>query len=267
VDEIAATAWHPSRQQKLLLATAALTALSFGGSAVQAADMPVKAVAPVPVHTWSGCYVGVQVGYKWGKSEHTSTGFNNGVANGTAGDNITPWFNANGALGGAEGGCQYQWGNWVWGVEVDGSWVAAEGQSNDIPPFATTFLSKTSERWQAMARGRIGYAWDKWLWYVTGGGTWAGIDITSFSPTVPTAAATERHSRGGWVVGYGTEYDLGHGWSVKGESLYTDYGTFRALSSTVSGCCTERDVRYYEWVWRFGMNYRFDWYTPVVAKY
>ena len=38
----------------------------------------------------------------------------------------------------------------------------------------------THERWQAMARGRIGYAWDKWLWYVTGGATWAGIDVNSY---------------------------------------------------------------------------------------
>ena len=54
--------------KKLLLATAALMALSFGGSAVQAADMPVKAVKPIPVFSWTGCYVGVQVGYKWGSS-------------------------------------------------------------------------------------------------------------------------------------------------------------------------------------------------------
>ena len=57
--------------KKLLLASAALMALSFGGNAVQAADMPVKVAKPVPVFSWSGCYVGVQVGYKWGTQPST----------------------------------------------------------------------------------------------------------------------------------------------------------------------------------------------------
>ena len=129
------------QMKKLLLASAALMALSFGGSAVQAADMPVKA-APIPVFSWSGCYVGVQVGAKWGKSQHVSTGDHNGVVVPGFAGNLTPEFNVNGALGGGEAGCQVQWGNWVWGVEVDGSWVAAEGQSELLPPF--TSMSWTS---------------------------------------------------------------------------------------------------------------------------
>jgi len=276
-----------------LLASAALMALSIGGNAVQAADMPVKYVKPVPVFSWSGCYTGVQVGYKWGESQHTSTGLWNGIpsTNNTAGYDITPWFDVNGAVGGVEAGCQVQWGNWVWGVEVDGSWSAAEGQAAHIIypglRFFDNWTSKTSERWLVTARGRLGYAWDKWLWYVTGGGAWTGLDVTvnNIPATIrafPTQAEIQSQTRGGWVVGYGTEYALTGGWSVKAESLYADFGTFRshdrvdAIFCNSRTNCSGRDVRLHEWVWRVGMNYRFDvgkgvgkgvGKYPVVAKY
>ena len=50
--------------KKLLLASASLCAL--GSASALAADMPMKAappyVAPVPVFSWTGCYIGVHGG-------------------------------------------------------------------------------------------------------------------------------------------------------------------------------------------------------------
>ena len=63
---------------KLLTAGVALLALGLSVPA-KAADMPVKYVAPAPVFTWTGCYVGAHVGYKWGTSKQTYTGLVNGV--------------------------------------------------------------------------------------------------------------------------------------------------------------------------------------------
>ena len=82
-----------------------------------------------------------------------------------------------------------------------------------------------------------------------------------------------------WIAGVGTEYALIGGWSVKSEWLYADFGTFRAFDSVTQatpigggpagfgGCgvpgfaanCSNRDVRLHEFIWRVGMNYRFDW--------
>ena len=262
--------------KKLILGSLALAAATLAAPAM-AADMPLKAPAPVPVFSWTGCYVGIQGGYGWGRSRHTSDGFTNGVANTTAGADITSTFNVNGMVGGGEGGCNYQVGIWVWGIEVDGSTFAKDGQSNHLaPPFTNgnAWVSKTSERWDAMARGRIGYAaWDKWMWYITGGATWVGLDITTFLGPNPALTNIERRNRVGWVVGFGTEYAVAYGWSVKWETLYTDYGTFRAFDSVSVNCgtsnnCTNRDVRLTEWISRFGLNYRFNWGKyPVVAKY
>ncbi len=63
---------------KLLTAGAALLALGLSVPA-KAADMPVKYVAPAPIFTWSGCYVGATIGYKWGTSKHTIRRLVNGL--------------------------------------------------------------------------------------------------------------------------------------------------------------------------------------------
>ncbi len=292
--------WGVMTMNKLLSASVALLALGLSVPA-KAADMPVKYVAPAPIFTWSGCYVGATIGYKWGKSKHHNVGSYNGrPLNRTAGYDLTPTFDVDGVVGGGEGGCNYQIGNWVWGVEVDGSWASAEGQANNIlyPGTATATLpdffnpgwtSKTSERWLATARGRLGWAADRWMWYVTGGAAWTGVDISTNNLAAVVANgnsvrqfANERVNKIGWVVGVGTEYALLGGWSVKSELLYADFGTFRAFEQVpvglidangniFGGCgnpaaalpgtgqCSNRDIRLHEFIWRVGMNYRFDW--------
>ena len=116
---------------KLLSAGAALLALGLSVPA-KAADMPVKYVAPAPIFTWSGCYVGATIGYKWGTSKQTYGGLGPAclIAFLPVGTDLTGNYNVNGPLGGGEAGCNYQTGNWVWGVEVDGSWADASGQAN-----------------------------------------------------------------------------------------------------------------------------------------
>ena len=77
--------------------------------------MPVKYVAPAPIFTWTGCYVGATIGYKWGTSKQTYGGSVNGVPNAfvPVGTDLTGNYNVNGPLGGGEAGCNYQTGNWV----------------------------------------------------------------------------------------------------------------------------------------------------------
>jgi len=248
---------------KLLIGSVALAAMIAGPA--MAADMPLKAPPPpVPVFSWTGCYWGGQIGYGWGRARATATA---GVFNGA---DKTAQYNVSGELGGGEIGCNYQVGNWVWGVEVDGSWAAKDGQNNLIAPFVVTFVDKISERWLATARGRLGYAWDKWMWYITGGAAWGGFDVTEYNSfsaaTLASQVAIERHSKVGWVVGFGTEYALAYGWSAKWETLYMDFGHIHSFDAVA--CCTPQDTRFTQWVSRFGLNYRFNWGKyPVVAKY
>ena len=259
---------------KLLTAGAALLALGLSVPA-KAADMPVKYVAPAPVFTWTGCYVGVHIGYKWGQSKQTYGGLVNGLPNNfaPAGTDLTDNYDVDGPVGGAQGGCNYQTGAWVWGVEVDGAWSSASGQAapaaNAIAlGFNPNFLFSTNERWLSTARGRLGWAADRWMWYVTAGAAWSGFDVNNWNGTGVAAAQRQpsRVNKTGWVVGVGTEYALLGGWSVKSELLYANFGTlhYGDEPGIVNGCiagCANADVKMSEFIWRVGMNYRFDWAT------
>jgi len=283
---------------KLLTAGVALLALGLSVPA-QAADMPVKYVAPAPVFTWTGCYVGVHVGYKWGTSKQSYAGYRDGVPYrpDLVGLDLTGNYDVNGPVGGAQGGCNYQTGAWVWGVEVDGGWSSASGQAqlNQTAYQAgalnfnyPTHLYTTNERWLATARVRLGWAADRWLWYVTGGAAWSGFDVNNYDPVQIQAPYSlnrqpTRVNKTGWIVGVGSEYALLGGWSVKSEFLYANFGTlhYGDEPSEVNGCtynitCINADVKMHEFIWRVGMNYRFDWATfgkgkgkapAVVAKY
>jgi outer membrane immunogenic protein len=58
--------------KKLLLAGVALAACTQANAADLPARMPVKAppvAAPVPVFSWTGCYIGAHVGGGWGRKQ------------------------------------------------------------------------------------------------------------------------------------------------------------------------------------------------------
>jgi outer membrane immunogenic protein len=288
--------------KKLLVASIALVALNAGGPAL-AADMPVKArPAPPPaVYSWSGCYGGGFVGYGWGNSQHRSLDprerpsfFDQNPVNNlvtqvsesnfqrVVGD-ITPSFDMNGALGGFNVGCQYQFGWWLIGVEGDGAVTNKDGQAFNnflgftAPPGAIhLFVSQTTERWIATARLRLGWAADKWLFFITGGGAWSGVDVTVWDSLVPAVTAHHKKTLTGWTVGAGYEYALGYGWSWKSEFLYIDYGWSRFFdpADTCAPSCeaflNPREVSLKNYVFRTGLNWRFDWGkapVAVMAKY
>jgi outer membrane immunogenic protein len=281
--------------KKLFLTSVAVVALNAGGPAL-AADMPVKArPAPPPaVYSWTGCYGGGFVGYGWGNSQHRSldprrdpsfsqneldiseSGFR------VVGD-ITPSFDMSGALGGFNVGCQYQFGWWLIGIEGDGAVTNKDGQDfnffqgkNGNLSQVRPWVSQTTERWMATARLRLGWAADKWLFFVTGGGAWSGVEVTVWDPLVPATTAHNKRTLTGWTVGAGWEYALGYGWSWKSEFLYIDYGWSRFFdpADTCSPNCdaflSPREVSLKNYVFRTGLNWRFDWGkapVAVMAKY
>ena len=139
----------------------------MGTPAAFAADKRVPAYTPppppAPVYTWSGCYVGASAGSSTGSSQHFATAgstFSNpGFANNVipAGTAITDSFDVSGFIGGFQGGCNWQWGAWVFGIEGDGSATNKSGQAFEgplVPLFAGSqnWVSQTQERWLVTAR-------------------------------------------------------------------------------------------------------------------
>ena len=273
--------------KKLFLGSVALVALGLGATAAFAADRPVPAYAPPPppppAYTWTGCYIGGSAGWGSGTSNHTTVG--NSVLTSTlgvptaigvpAGSDIAGDLNLTGFIGGFQGGCNYQVGIWVFGIEGDGSATNKEGQNFEtalanFPGLAAraNWISQTQERWLVTARGRLGlsgWGWfgDKTLVYVTGGGAWAKIDTSEFLfgaiSSSPANAHQESNTRSGWTVGAGIEYALGYGWSVKSEYLYVKFDDYTTFNSPPFGNANiaPRNVKLFDNIFRAGLNYKF----------
>jgi len=243
---------------KLLIGSVALVAVGMGGSAVRAADMPLKAPPPPVVYNWTGCYLGLTAGNSSGRSKWL---FDDG-------SDFTNRFNVSGFLAGIEGGCNYQVSNWVFGIEADASVTNKSGQDFDLAN--PNFVGQTNERALVTARARLGYTvTSNWLWYVTGGGAWAQVKYSEWNITNPIGAKVEQTDWiGGWTVGAGTEYMLGYGWTIKSEFLYVkfkDHDIFPVAAPGGITCC--KTVKLDDYIFRVGMNYKFGWSPAVVAKY
>jgi len=279
---------------RLLIGSVALAAIGLGGSAALAADMRARpVVAPPAVYSWTGCYVGLDGGTSYGKTDGYTTTAGSattvplGQPPGTAlavfpGFGSQP-FNLSGFIGGVYAGCNVQFGWWVLGFEGDWSKTNKEGQAfptvaSIIGPVTvipgTTFNPADNwhlqERWLATARARLGFTpWDKSLLYVTGGAAWARFDSTESiigAPnlfTIPIIANTviQRDTRTGWTVGGGWEYALGYGWLIRSEYLYVqfkDYTTFTGAFAGGTGFVSNLNVaKPRDHIFRFGMAYKF----------
>jgi outer membrane immunogenic protein len=237
-----------------------------------AADLTVKSPRPAPmtapaIFSWTGCYIGVEGGGNWGRSEQISR---SGI---TAGLPITGAFDLSGGLAGGTVGCNYQTGSFVFGIENDYSWTNKKGSAFDQPPFNPAANSATREKWIDTLRGRAGFAWDRFFLYGTGGGAWAGTDVNISNPAVG-GVVIDSQTRTGWVAGVGGEWaawtqpwgDL----TLKLEYLHADFGTGQYVNPPVvraGGTVVTRDVKLTDDMVRAGINLKFNWGGPVVAKY
>jgi outer membrane immunogenic protein len=229
---------------KKLILTVALCGLS---SVAMAADLPSRAPPPVyapppPLFTWTGVYLGGQIGYEWGREPATLVS-----------------SQPSGVVGGAHVGYNYQVQQFVIGLEGDVNGTSYTGSAFSIlgPISASTKIPV-----DASIRGRVGVAWDRTLFYATGGVAFADIK-DSF--VTPGAFASFDRTRVGWTVGGGVEYAVTNNWSVRAEYRYTDYGRFSdaVFAFPLNHHSTDNRVQ-------AGFSYKFDTYAPpapVVAKY
>jgi len=254
--------------KKFLLAT---SAIAFAGSAF-AADMAprmsVKApvVAAVPF-SWSGCYVGGNAGYGWGREN-----FNDPLSNFTPPTNPNLRINSGGAIVGGQIGCNYQppASNWVFGIEGMGAWTDIKGSAPDLV-FGTKNLSSKTEA-LASITGRVGYTVDRVMFYGKGGGAWARDryqeNTPGFPPFLPANVFTARVDRFGWTAGAGIEWAFANNWSAKFEYNHYDFGTKSVNMTDAVGAFIPANISNRIDTVTVGINYRF-WApgSAVVARY
>jgi len=272
-----------------IAAFASMTAIS----AASAADMaPRYTKAPPPiveVWTWDKFYIGGNVGYSWGRSDTSGTFFNN-----TTGVQLSPTqsgnINLDGFVVGGQVGKNWQFGNWVAGIELDGQWTdekasrlftCATGVACNNVTFgpglgvAPTSTFNQHIEWFVTLRPRAGVLiTPSALLYVTGGLAVAGINtdgvLSGVTPlSAPTSVAWSNDAtKWGWVVGAGAEARLGGNWTGKIEGLYMDYGRVSgsvALPTAGPPLRFDYTSKITDVVVRAGLNYHFG--GPVVAKY
>ena len=207
-----------------------LLAAVFGLAASQAsaADLPRKAPPappPPPPLTWSGCYIGANVGGAWGRISLE------GPFGGTF-DRSTS--NASFA------------GGWVIGFRnmFDGTTNSRDRTFNVVGPGGAT-AAGTSEikmQWFDALTGRIGYSWQpNSLLYFQGGAVWARVEANlalTDTETGTVFAGSASTTKTGWTIGGGWEYRFAPQWSVFIEGNYYDFGTRdRTIFSPVGTAC------------------------------
>jgi outer membrane immunogenic protein len=188
---------------------------------------------PVPVFTWTGIYIGINGGYGFGDSNWTAPGL------GSTGNFNTDGFLIGGTLGG-----NYQWGQFVFGIEADGDWQNLSGNTACGSGFSYTCT--TQSEWLATVRGRAGYAWDRVLFYGTGGAAFGNVQTGS-------TGSFDSSTQIGWTGGGGVEFAFTPNLTAKVEYLYVDLGN----ASCNINCATSTSVSFTESLVRGGINYKF----------
>ena len=254
-----------------------LAAVAMTGSAF-AADMAPRytkapAPAPVVVYSWTGCYIGGNVGGGWERTQQTRIGQTSPagafipIADTNYGSSTGSDF-----IGGGQIGCDYQFAN-SWVVGIQGMYDYARINSSHIIPAFPTFNSNVRLKDIYTVTGRAGYLFTpQLLGYVKGGGAWTSVDYV-VNGTVPAPFNSENAfgvSRSGWTVGGGLEWMFAPGWSVFGEFNYMDFGTKTVNFVTAPGAVGNPDVvrtKLEVEQFLFGVNYKFNFGGPVVARY
>ncbi len=217
--------------------------------------------------TWTGPYVGVNLGYGGGDFRYPFSGTTDAAGTNPLAGRARQ--SSSGVLGGGQVGYNYQMPNGlVLGLETD---IAAADIGGNSSLFSATGLgtqtaADVSSRinYLGTLRGRIGKPiFDgRFMPYVTGGFAYGGVrNSVNFNGA---GFATNTQTQTGWTVGAGAEYALDRHLSFKVEYLYVDLGgqnltgpgnTFSAPAAGFFNANVREDTNAN--VVRAGLNYRF----------
>ena len=259
------------RRRQIRCATAAFAALALlncavaGPSVAGPADPPAPAIAP----TWTGFYVGGNIGLRSTQTNWTGVDF---FGPSIPGLNEQSFSDAKFRYG-AYGGFNWQFlPRWVVGVEGDwGSAKKTTTQAGFLPGFSGIFFplipgdtASVRTTWDASARGRLGFLLTPSLMvYGTGGPSRQHFELTSTCgplDCVPVATARTEATRRAWTIGGGIEAQFAHNWLARAEYRYADYGTAHEVLNFPSPISHPAfaDIALKTNTFTFGLAYRLD---------
>ena len=230
--------------------TFAAAAVALAASQASAADLPRKAPAyvppPPPPVTWTGCYIGGNIGGAFGDASVT---INAGEVS----------SNGSGFAGGGQIGCDYQFsGGWVIGLRNMIDWTSnSRSRTIAFGPLAGGVVDFKNQ-WFDTLTGRIGYSWQPaWLLYFQGGAAWGHTTTNISFGGVQFGQGS--NTRTGWTIGGGIEWMFAPHWSAFLEGNWMDFGGNNGVIVTPvacpAGCAFSTNAT--EATVLVGVNYRF----------
>jgi outer membrane immunogenic protein len=222
--------------KRLLMAAVASLGLITASLPAAAADlgpsrmMPVKAPAYMPFN-WGGWYAGLNLG----------GGFSD----------------VSGVVFGGQIGYNWQFGQWVFGLETD---IQFSGQDSDsvFTGGGATFVDRQELEWFGTFRGRLGYAlWDRWLPYVTGGLAYGGRKASGAATGTLAGPYSADDTAVGWALGVGVDYAITPAWTARLEYLHVSLDSFTANYALGGGTAIVNYGRLDNDIVRGALNYRF----------
>ena len=289
--------------KRTLLCAAALLSMTSLGSA---ADLPSRALAPAPVYvapafTWTGFYVGGNIGAAWSGRDNCPLGhrINDGVY--VLDTDFTPNCNndrGTNVIGGIQAGYNWQFGSWLLGLEGDINWIGRNNNRGyDYAIFdrdggkVYSWSGNGGSNTLGTIRARLGVTMDRALFYVTGGVAFrngddnASITVTAYDhdrrprtmgenddrPDIKIFTGSGNGDKTGWALGGGLEYALTENLSTKIEYLHAQFGNGRGVYTSPDDNCYGflGDRKNSIDIVRVGLNYRFVSAAPapVLARY
>jgi outer membrane immunogenic protein len=181
--------------------------------------------APAPVFSWTGFYLGGNLGFGWNQGSVSDS--LNGLS----------WGNpsSNGVfIGGGQLGANYQIGSFVIGAEAAFDWAANNNNSfpSVVVPAVGSIRVSSNDRWITTLSARFGFAIDHLLLYGKAGGAWLGAGnfaVTNVG-TGASVAISNSNNNTGWLLGAGVEYAITNNLTVKGEYDYVGVSNYSYTS-------------------------------------
>jgi outer membrane immunogenic protein len=254
---------------KLFHTVVAFLVLLLASVGANAAEkrIPVKAPPappPPPPFTWTGFYIGGNIGGTWAGTHWTDSFFG------------LDWGRRSDArfMGGGQVGFNYQFAGYnynysgasfVLGAEAQFDWVSNDSSGGVIAvgPFGHGFLIVSNGTRITTAAARLGFAFNRALFYGKVGGGWVGNNgFTVTDLTTGQVFTGDSGTLSGWMAGGGIEYAFTDYWSGKFEYDFIGLGsrTFTLPGVIIPALAgdtitSNNNVQ----LVKVGINYRFNW--------
>ena len=249
---------------RLSLSGVTIAALAFCAAGAGHAAEPQAAAG---AGSWAGSYAGLYAGYGWGTADSTAP-FDPGPGffYNFGGSNYS--FSADGFMGGAMAGRNWQFQSIVAGIEGEIGYLGLKGSRIDPNGIATGFPDTTTSvksDWYGAFTGRIGIPAGEALVYAKAGAALLRAKATTVDPCIapPAGCGTETLSMSGrktllgWTLGAGVEWRVAPRWTMKADLAWFDFGHVDTSGVSSGGATYFQSVDVTARAARIGLSYRY----------